>query len=216
MTEETTQALLPCPFCGGEALRFTLPEDGLGNGGGDVITCTRCQASSHVEFGRKENLVDRWNTRLAHSLPSQADAGEEMLREVLVDHFPTGLRGSYERTAGGIVVDTGMKTDCHCGWSAQASDEHEVRDLWARHVAATLTAPPTSGEEMRLRDALAALLTRDMRNTCQHENTHRGGSIWEICDDCGWKWADDEGGKPEWQDPPEWVEARAALTKGAE
>lgn len=76
MTSEVTQALLPCPFCGGEALRFTLPEDGLGNGGGDVITCTRCQASSHVEFGRKENLVDRWNTRLAHSLPSQADAGE--------------------------------------------------------------------------------------------------------------------------------------------
>jgi len=87
MTDETTQALLPCPFCGGEALRFTLPEDGFGNGGGDVITCTRCEASSHVEFGRKENLVDRWNTRLAHSLPSQADAtsGEEMrLREALL------------------------------------------------------------------------------------------------------------------------------------
>lgn len=85
MTDETTQALLPCPFCGGEALRFTLPEDGLGNGGGDVITCTRCQASSHVEFGRKENLVDRWNTRLAHSLPSQADetSGEMRLREAL-------------------------------------------------------------------------------------------------------------------------------------
>lgn len=64
MTSEVTQALLPCPFCGGEAERFTLPEDEFGNGGGDVITCSRCQASSHVEFGRKENLVDRWNTRL--------------------------------------------------------------------------------------------------------------------------------------------------------
>lgn len=55
--------LKPCPFCGGEAQRFTLPEDEFGNGGGDVITCSRCQASSHVEFGRKENLVDRWNHR---------------------------------------------------------------------------------------------------------------------------------------------------------
>jgi Lar family restriction alleviation protein len=65
MTSEVTQAALePCPFCGGKAERLTLPEDSFGNGGGDVITCSRCQASSHVEFGRKENLVDRWNTRL--------------------------------------------------------------------------------------------------------------------------------------------------------
>lgn len=64
MTSEVTQELLPCPFCGGKAERFTLPEDSFGNGGGDVITCSRCQASSHVEFGRRENLVDRWNTRL--------------------------------------------------------------------------------------------------------------------------------------------------------
>lgn len=32
--------------------------------------------------------------------------------------------------------------------------------------------------------------------TCLHEDTHRGGAIWEICDSCGFKWADDEGGKP--------------------
>ena len=57
--------LKPCPFCGGEAERFTIEEeDGHGNKGGDVITCTRCQASSHVEFGRKENLMDRWNSRV--------------------------------------------------------------------------------------------------------------------------------------------------------
>lgn len=78
MTSEVTQALLPCPFCGGKAERFTLPEDGFGNGGGDVITCSRCQASSHVEFGRKENLVDRWNTRLtAQSGEGRSGAGEE-------------------------------------------------------------------------------------------------------------------------------------------
>lgn len=31
---------------------------------------------------------------------------------------------------------------------------------------------------------------------CPHEETHRGGAIWEICDACGAKWADDEGGRP--------------------
>ena len=34
------------------------------------------------------------------------------------------------------------------------------------------------------------------KNTCRHEETYRGGVIWEICSQCGKKWADDEGGKP--------------------
>lgn len=81
MTSEVTQELLPCPFCGGKAERLTLPEDSFGNGGGDVITCSRCQASSHVEFGRKENLVDRWNTRLtAQSGEGRAAIIEECAR----------------------------------------------------------------------------------------------------------------------------------------
>lgn len=56
------EQLKPCPFCGGEAERTTLEEEGL-NFGGDVITCKRCFASSHVEFGFKENLSFHWNTR---------------------------------------------------------------------------------------------------------------------------------------------------------
>lgn len=55
--------LKPCPFCGGEAKRFTIPNDEFGNDGGDVIECTICGASSHVEFGSKENLNSHWNTR---------------------------------------------------------------------------------------------------------------------------------------------------------
>ena len=37
---------------------------------------------------------------------------------------------------------------------------------------------------------------------CRHEATKRGGAIWTICEDCGQKWADDEGGfKPSrWPD----------------
>ncbi len=60
-------------------------------------------------------------------------------------------------------------------------------------------------------DALEALLLRDEQNTCRHENTHRGGAIWEICDDCGVQWADDRGGKPEWKEPQEWVDARIVI-----
>ena len=66
-------------------------------------------------------------------------------------------------------------------------------------------------ENARLRGALKRLLDYSERNTCQHDETHRGGFLWEICDGCGAKWADDMGGKTEWKDPPEWVAARAAL-----
>lgn len=43
------------------------------------------------------------------------------------------------------------------------------------------------------------LLREIERQTCTHEETHRGGFLWEICDSCGAKWADDEGGKPEFK-----------------
>lgn len=46
-------------------------------------------------------------------------------------------------------------------------------------------------------DALKSVTDYAAINTCTHEETHRGGSIWEICDQCGAKWADDEGGKPD-------------------
>ena len=54
--------LLPCPFCGGEPRRFTIEEKGP-NLGGTVIECSRCGASSAVEFERCENLVSNWNAR---------------------------------------------------------------------------------------------------------------------------------------------------------
>ena len=63
-----------------------------------------------------------------------------------------------------------------------------------------------------LMEALEKLLQRDMRNTCRHEETHRGGAIWEICDQCDTKWADDCGGKPEWHEPPEWTLAESTLS----
>ena len=47
--------------------------------------------------------------------------------------------------------------------------------------------------------------------TCQHDDTHRGGVIWTICDSCGRKWADDEGGFVPYEDAPAVAKARATL-----
>ena len=53
---------------------------------------------------------------------------------------------------------------------------------------------------MSLRQALKDLLDHVDRNTCHHEETHRGGAIWTICTECGQKWADDEGGFKPYRD----------------
>jgi hypothetical protein len=66
-------------------------------------------------------------------------------------------------------------------------------------------------ENARLREAMKNLLSRMERNECHHENTHRGGIIWTICDDCGGKWADDQGGFKPYCEPAEITNARAAL-----
>lgn len=65
----------------------------------------------------------------------------------------------------------------------------------------------------QVRGALEKLLARAERETCHHEETMRRGAIWEVCLHCNAEWADDEGGKPEFVEPSEIVEARAALTE---
>ena len=57
------ERLKPCPFCGGKAEMLLIGEDEDDNEGGSVIQCTKCLASSAVEFEFKETLVERWNRR---------------------------------------------------------------------------------------------------------------------------------------------------------
>lgn len=71
-----------------------------------------------------------------------------------------------------------------------------------------------AGTEALLRSALEGLLDYVDGNTCRHEDTHRGGAIWTICDGCGQKWADDRGGFKPYRDAPQVRIARAALTAG--
>jgi hypothetical protein len=79
------------------------------------------------------------------------------------------------------------------------------------HGRETKRADKLQVENARLRDALKNLLSYAKRNECHHENTHRGGIIWTICDDCGGKWADDQGGLKPYCEPVEITAARQAL-----
>lgn len=69
----------------------------------------------------------------------------ERLRGVLVEHFPTGVRGLYEHSAQRIPVQTYVGTNCLCGWCTSATDEHEVREEWAAHVLAAIRATDDAG-----------------------------------------------------------------------
>lgn len=84
--------LLPCPFCGGPAERVDI-EDGE-NAGGSCICCTRCNASSNVEFGFKENYVSNWNRR-APDTAAEARGRESVTvpnaAKVLLDACPNPI-----------------------------------------------------------------------------------------------------------------------------
>src|ERR1700712_2388584 len=72
-----------------------------------------------------------------------------------------------------------------------------------------MTNPNPSPE---LREAFQAFFDAVTGDECHHDNTRRGGAIWTICDDCGGKWADDQGGFTGYADPEHIAAARAALS----
>jgi hypothetical protein len=72
-------------------------------------------------------------------------------------------------------------------------------------------AQAKEAERVALKGHLRAVLKLYDRNTCTHDETHRGGAIWTICDGCGKQWADDRGGFVPYVDPPEIAAARVAV-----
>jgi hypothetical protein len=75
------EELLPCPFCGADAERIDIEEGE--NAGGSCIACTRCMASSNVEFEFKENFVSNWNSRVDSDRIRALEAENARLREAL-------------------------------------------------------------------------------------------------------------------------------------
>jgi hypothetical protein len=129
---------------------------------------------------------------------------------------------TFKHTPGPwLRIGTTVYALMHDGWkrgveqfknrfTVQVQRDRECSEEEAEANARLIAAAPD------LLEALESLLSRDERNTCQHEETHRGGTIWEICDSCGAKWSDDRSPKPEWKDPEEWANARAAIAKATQ
>jgi Lar family restriction alleviation protein len=108
-----SEILKPCPFCGGEAERHTIGDEEPTNRGGDVICCPDCGASSHVEFGRKENIVGLWNQRadLAAFLPMEEwDARDEAVL-LMVDY----TEGDHAIDDATIAITIGHNNDHNVG-----------------------------------------------------------------------------------------------------
>lgn len=64
MLDNDECALLPCPFCGGEAKRHDIESrEDVDNAGASYIECEGCGACTQLHFDRKENLLDSWNRR---------------------------------------------------------------------------------------------------------------------------------------------------------
>ncbi len=66
------------------------------------------------------------------------------------------------------------------------------------------------------RTVMRNLISEHDKNVCPHEETHRGGLLWTICDQCGKRWADDQGGFKAYEEPAAVTAAWAILAQAGE
>jgi hypothetical protein len=95
---------------------------------------------------------------------------------------------------------------------AHASGAADERERNRALVAALATQRDgLRADSAGLRGNLSALLGYVEHNTCTHEQTHRSGVIWTICDGCGQKWSDDKNPFKGYIEPAQITNARIAL-----
>ncbi len=185
---DETEELLPCPFCGSPAEIIDI-EDGE-NAGGSCVSCTRCEASSALDFGRKENFVSKWNTR-----PSPArdeGAGTMEVTRAAEDAACAAYR----------ALDMGQR------WTLEPAMRAAIKAALP-HLAAPVSAPgmdreegirgphepaalglngPSDGEEfLEFKEALSDL--RSLRH--EYECLNGGGPGWQARNAEAWKRADE-------------------------
>lgn len=118
-----------------------------------------------------------------------------------------------ERHRNGLAAGDLIAWAAEVGGNRIAENVVEMtRDDLQRLIAER--TPQTAPAAVAVPDAAAIirnLVDHIERNTCEHHETYRGGAIWEVCSDCGAKWADDQGGKPSFKWPDAVERAREFL-----
>ncbi len=81
---------------------------------------------------------------------------------------------------------------------------NQVQDLDSELTYVTKRNADLKARVALLENALRQCLREIDKNTCQHEDVCRAGTIWTICSQCGAKWDDGDGGfRP--HDTPQWL-----------
>lgn len=88
-----------------------------------------------------------------------------------------------------------------------------VSDLSMESTREHLLKEVPSYNQQSVVKIISKLVEHIERETCLHEETHRCGAIWEVCNLCGDEWADDRGGKPEFKWPSYVDDAHTLLNK---
>lgn len=154
------------------------------------------------------------------------DDGEPVwLDPVDAAYIADRLRGGAVAVDYAVILDAVNEASPRWG-DAPDSPTHKLaireRERIAGRVFAALAQDRASqgavagGVAEEWRDLVQSLVDHIESETCLHEHTHRSGAIWEICDDCGCQWADDRGGRPEfnWPKPVERAHAMLADQQG--
>lgn len=111
-----------------------------------------------------------------------------------------------EKLINGVLM---YRTEPNGNWQQCSIEKMGERILEMKITLANLQTSELSVLLSTLRD----VTNLADNNICRHEETHRGGFLWEICNTCGAKWADDEGGKLPFVEPPAIIKAYELLNK---
>jgi hypothetical protein len=150
---------------------------------------------------RHHELAALVEAALAQPRPEQVE--DEAVREAVAN----AIRGKLPpiSTEKAFAAADAALAACDYNKQSRLIKDWVDRQIDEAEAALARPAPKPAGDVLK---ALRDLLDHVDRETCPHEDTHRGGLIWTVCDACGRKWADDEGGFVPYSDPPAVARAR--------
>lgn len=121
-------------------------------------------------------------------MKERAEKAEKTLNSVMIEHFR--VHPDAEQ-----YIDLAFKLRKN----NPGSLSHDIAACRLDQAAADIKE--LNKRIQKLEEALRNLISFASKEVCPHDETHRGGAIWEICNQCGQSWADDKGGKPEFKWP---------------